>query len=176
MSQIKVNSIVPAAGLTGSANGGIIQVIQAVKSDSFSINNTSSNTDIPGLSASITLSAASNKVLIEVHVSAFSVESTSYYGARIQLVRGSTDIARGDADGNRVRCTAPVDGGGNSNYADVTSAKFLDTPGAGTHTYKVQLGNSQSKNTFVNRPVNTNNDATYSQCHISSITLSEVSV
>ena len=37
MSQIKVNSIVPAGGLpSGATAGGIIQVVQSVKTDDFS--------------------------------------------------------------------------------------------------------------------------------------------
>jgi hypothetical protein len=154
---------------TGMPSGSIIQVKQTVKTDSFSI------TDVTGLSVTITPTSASNKILIDLHMSAFSVESSSYYGARFQLVRDSTDIAKGDADGNRIRCTGPIDGGGNANYGDVVSAKFLDSPNTtSATTYKVQIGNSQSKNTYVNRPVNISDSATYSQCHISSITVMEV--
>ena len=176
MSTLKVNSIIPVAGVPTGGGGGIIQIKQAVKSDAFSINNTSSNTDVTGLSVTITPTSASSKILIDLHMSAFSVESTSYYGARFQLVRGSTDIAKGDADGNRVRCTGPIDGGGNSNYGDIVSAKFLDSPNTTSEiTYKVQIGNSQSKNTYVNRPTNITDNATYSQCHISTLTIMEVS-
>ena len=39
MSQIKVNSIVPTGGLPSGANGGIIQPIQTVKTDTFITNN-----------------------------------------------------------------------------------------------------------------------------------------
>ena len=160
---------------TGMPSGSIIQVKQTVKTDSFSINNTSSNTDVTGLSVTITPTSASNKILIDLHMSAFSVESTAYYGARFQLVRDSTDIAKGDADGNRTRCTGPIDGGGSANYSDVVSAKFLDSPNTtSATTYKVQIGNSQSKNTYVNRPTNISDSATYSQCHISTITAMEV--
>ena len=36
MSQLKVNSIVPVGGLPSGANGGIIQVVQSVKTDTAS--------------------------------------------------------------------------------------------------------------------------------------------
>tara|TARA_Y100000401_G_scaffold51319_1_gene40176 strand:- start:25 stop:558 length:534 start_codon:yes stop_codon:yes gene_type:complete len=176
MSQLKVNSIIPVSGVPTGGGGGIIQVKQAVKTDGFSINNTSSNTDVTGLSVTITPTSASSKILIDLHMSAFSVESTSYYGARFQLVRDSTDIAKGAADGDRTRCTGGIDGGGGANYTDVVSAKFLDSPNTtSATTYKVQIGNSQSKNTFVNRPTNTTSNATYGQCHISTLTVMEVS-
>ena len=55
MSQIKVNSIIPAGGLPAGSNGGIIQVKQTVKTDTFSSTTTGSDVDITGLSVSITL-------------------------------------------------------------------------------------------------------------------------
>ena len=36
MSQLKVNSIVPVGGLPSGSNGGIIQIRQVVKTDTFS--------------------------------------------------------------------------------------------------------------------------------------------
>ena len=63
MSQLKVNSIVPVGGLSSGANGGIIQVVQSVKTDTFSTSS-SSFTDITGLSATITPSSNSNKILV----------------------------------------------------------------------------------------------------------------
>ena len=65
MSQLKVNSIVPVGGLPSGANGGIIQTIQTVKTDTFSTNN-SGFTDVTGLSATITPSSNSNKVLVNL--------------------------------------------------------------------------------------------------------------
>ena len=41
MSQLKVNSIVPAGGLPSGSNGGIIQVKQTLKTDAFSMNSNS---------------------------------------------------------------------------------------------------------------------------------------
>ena len=53
MSQLKVNSIVPVGGLPSGSNGGIIQTVQTVKTNSFSTNS-SSMTDITGMSVAIT--------------------------------------------------------------------------------------------------------------------------
>ena len=50
MSQLKVNSIIPAGGLVSGSNGGIIQVVQTVKTDTFSKQSTAF-ADITGLSA-----------------------------------------------------------------------------------------------------------------------------
>ena len=66
MSQLKVNSIVPVGGLpAGASGGGIIQVVQTVKSDTFSESlgaNTNSSTNC--IQVTITPSSNSNNVLI----------------------------------------------------------------------------------------------------------------
>ena len=56
MSQLKVNSIVPAGGLPSGSNGGIIQVKQTLKTDAFSMNS-NSFTDVTGMSVVITPSS-----------------------------------------------------------------------------------------------------------------------
>ena len=66
MSQIKVNSIVPAGGLpSGATAGGIIQVVQTVKTDDFSTAVSTGNYNaITGLSCTITPSTNSSKILL----------------------------------------------------------------------------------------------------------------
>ena len=66
MSQLKVNSIVPAGGLLSGSNGGIIQVKQTIKKDVFTFTQTVANgyTDLTGLSVTITPSSSSNKILV----------------------------------------------------------------------------------------------------------------
>ena len=61
MSQLKVNSIVPVGGLPSGANGGIIQCVQTVKTDTTSQSLTGSSNffDISGMSVSITPSSNS---------------------------------------------------------------------------------------------------------------------
>ena len=61
MSQLKVNSIVPVGGLTSGANGGIIQVVQTAKTDTAS---TTSNSLSDLMTATITPSSNSNKILL----------------------------------------------------------------------------------------------------------------
>ena len=67
MSQLKVNSIVPVGGLPSGANGGIIQVVSATKTDTASFSSTSFQS-ISGLSVTITPSSNSNKILICSHI------------------------------------------------------------------------------------------------------------
>ena len=66
MSQLKVNSIIPVAGLLSGANGGCIQTVQTAKADVTSQSGTSSGTffDISGMSATITPQSTSNKIMV----------------------------------------------------------------------------------------------------------------
>ena len=93
MSQIKVNSIVPVGGLPSGSNGGIIQVVQTVKTDTFSHNSTSF-ADLTGLSATITPSSSSNKILCDMRIYISAGTSNGTSTAIFNLVRGSTNIAQ----------------------------------------------------------------------------------
>ncbi len=90
MSQLKVNSIIPVAGVPTGGGGGIIQVVQAVKDDTATFT-TTSFTDITGLSASITPTSSSSKILVEAFVYVSNIGNTT---GMINIVRGSTNIAQ----------------------------------------------------------------------------------
>tara|TARA_B000000609_G_C23958374_1_gene232710 strand:- start:128 stop:535 length:408 start_codon:yes stop_codon:yes gene_type:complete len=84
---------------TTATAGKILQVISDTKTDTQSFQSQSFQT-ISGLSVSITPSSSSNKVLVHYSVSV----SCNNYGM-FNLRRAGTEILRGDADGNRTRCT-----------------------------------------------------------------------
>ena len=169
MSQLKVNSIVPSGGLSSGANGGIIQTIQAVKTDTFSTSS-SSFVDITGLSATITPSSSSNKILIIVDLQ---VGSDNDSQCMFLLKRGSTSINFGDAAGNRSQNFAEV-GSGEDYHQQSCSTHFLDSPATtSTTTYKVQMrvtGNTH----HINRS-DSDADQNYEARTTSSITVMEVS-
>ena len=82
-------------GWATDQGGKILQVKQTVKTDKFTVSANSSNFfDITGLSVDITMSSASNKVLV-----LFTTTWTGTNGQRgsFRLRRGSTDIGLGDA-------------------------------------------------------------------------------
>ena len=81
-----------------AAPGCIVQVVQAVKTDTAS-HDTNTWTDISGLSLSITPASTSNKILISFHGSG----TTTNIGF-IRLLRDSTEIGSGDGAGSRVPC------------------------------------------------------------------------
>ena len=130
--------------------GNILQVIQAVKTDTATT--TSENTFVDtGLSVSITPSSASNKILVTANLS-FSAGDMQNIAWR--LVRGSTDIYLGDAASNRTRAAGAVRVSTNQDaeHQNVTSI-FLDSPNTtSATTYKVQWCRTYSTSTiYMNR-------------------------
>ena len=169
MSQLKVNSIVPVGGLPSGANGGIIQVIQTVKTDTFSTSS-GSFTDITGLSVSITPSSSSNKILVIVDLM---VGSDNDSQCMFLLKRGSTSINFGDNDGSRSQNFAEIEGA--EDYGQTScSTHFLDSPATtSATTYKVQMRVTGSTH-FLNRSQSDSNNSNESRT-TSSITVMEVS-
>ena len=172
MSQLKVNSIVPVNGLPSGANGGIIQIVQTVKTDTFSTTSTSP-TDVTGLSVSITPSSASNKVLVsyDVRASCENVQMSFF------LLRGSTNLYRGDAASNRIRVSSVIGGIPDPSVTNRVPTQmyvsFLDSPATTSAvTYKIQCQLNQGDG-YVNRSRD-DADANYRARSASSITVMEV--
>ena len=122
--------------------GAILQVVQAVKTDTQSFSTGSSTVsdsyfDISGLSVTLTPSSGT-KCLVSYTVN---VGGENSYDAGIALFRGSTQIFLGDASGNRQRLSNYyVIDGGHKTYA--ANGQFLDTHGANGSTavtYKLQM-------------------------------------
>jgi hypothetical protein len=86
--------------LPSGVGGKVLQVVQTVKSDTFS-SSSATFVDITGLSASITPSSASNKILVMVSLNIGSNDS----GLRLmtKLFRDSTAVFIGDTAGSRER-------------------------------------------------------------------------
>ena len=173
MSQLKVNSIVPVGGLPSGANGGIIQVVQTVKTDTFSVTGNSFS-DVTGLTVTITPSSNSNKILIIPSIS-LAARAGQRHGYRI--VRGSTAIAVGDASGSKTQYTQQE---GNLNTdAGIHSHTFLflDAPATTSAiTYGVQIrseSTSSSYFSYINRTYNDEDNDSYGRS-ASSITVMEV--
>ena len=87
---------------TTTTAGKILQVVQSTKTNTQSIQS-QTFTDVTGLSATITPSSTSSKILVTFNISI----GCNNYGM-INLLRGSTNIF--GADGNRIQCTIAVTG------------------------------------------------------------------
>ena len=171
MSQLKVNSIVPVGGLPSGSNGGIIQVKQTVKTDSFTSTSTSL-VDITGFSVTITPSSNSNKILIYVSIGICSNSQAS--ATCFALLRGSTNLISNTSGGfaDTSNCFASTGGGGTSDNERKTlspSIMFLDSPSTtSATTYKVQMLTSAGTGFFNQWGQNTD------QAAVSTITVMEV--
>ena len=93
MSELRVNRIIPRDGLpVGASGGGIIQVVQSVETGTATM--TGGGTPLSVMSASITLTSSSSKVLVLVDMN---VGSSNGYNTSIYLYRAGTKVYFGDA-------------------------------------------------------------------------------
>lgn len=157
----------------------ILQVVQVVKTDTFT---TASTTfvDITGLSATITPSATSSKVLVLSDI-AWSMGTTNYSNGQVQMTGGNIASYLGDAAGNRTRAMGQIS---YTNGPDIyygifrNTLCYLDSPNTtSATTYKWQgrvQTNSATPLLCVNRSAQDAN-AAYDSRVGSSITLMEVS-
>jgi len=156
----------------GGGGGKILQVIQAVKTDTFSSAADTTWADITGITASITPTSTSNKILIMVHLSVGSSGSAWQDGVELQLVRGSTAIHVGDTAGTRPRVTTGV--GMDNDFLGSCYIQYLDSPSTtSATTYKVQIQSAFGYTSYLNRTGQDTNSTDYSR-GASSIILMEV--
>ena len=155
--------------LGAGAGGKVLQVLQSVKTDTFTTTSTSF-VDVANLSQSITPSSASNKILIIVNVHA--ITTSLAYG---NIVRDSTNIGIGETSGSRISCTLGNFSEGNTNRSHEFSMTFLDSPSTtSATTYKLQVRHENGASTlFINRTDADNNTAAGFR-PISTITLMEI--
>jgi hypothetical protein len=171
---------VAAVGGTVPSQGKILQVVSTTKTDTFSTSSTSF-TAITGLSASITPSSASSKVLIIAQVSLGFPSSVSDSGSRLLLTGGNTSAYKGDTAGSRTRAIiGPRSAGssaGNYNHGNTIESEtivFLDSPATTSSvTYGFEIASNTANNVFVNR-AGDDGDTSLQTRGASSITVMEV--
>ena len=163
---------VNSSGLTSP--GHILQVLQSVKTDTFS---TTSQTlvDVSDLSVTITPSSTSSKILVHMDL----MVAVSFHVGGLQLVRDTTNIYQGDAAGNRTRFTIAIGIPPSSDgYNQRSSAMFLDSPSTtSATTYKIQAINrvdTSGGTMYINRTEQDRNTIGYDPRGVSSITVMEV--
>lgn len=140
-----VAAMLTTLGLSGTVR----QVVATTKTDTYT-NASSGYNDITGLSATITPSSASSRILVLAVVNG-SVNTASDNGGQVQLVRGSTAIAIGDASGSRTRAGAYL-GVLNTNTMAGAVIIHVDSPATtSATTYKLQGRPSNSGDFHCNR-------------------------
>mgnify|MGYP003655083778 CR=1 FL=1 len=155
-----------------SGAGKVLQVVQTVKTDTFTTNS-QTPVDVTGLSVAITPSSTSSKILISVNVFIGGASNRYPY---LLLLRGSTSIGLGSgASGSRINTFI------STHLADTykmhgISNQFLDSPATtSATTYKIQLTQpyESGHNAHINRQDQTT-DAVYTQFPSSNITVTEI--
>ena len=157
-------------------SGSILQVIQAVKTDTFGLS-ANAWTDIPGMSVTITPSSSSSKVLIECRIGIISISSTTYSVA-FRLYRGATLIGGGDPVGNSESVFFRDSGMVNADHGGSSGNSYLDSPATtSATTYKIQMKVQGGVSAYINRDYTGNNVSdVYGSRTISTLTALEVSV
>ena len=142
-----IEGTVPSTVAPGA--GKVLQVIQGSTTTQVN-NNTTSFTDT-GLSASITPSSTSNKVLIIVNQSHKTQDSSALSaGSAIKLLRGSTDIY---ADDRPYEIFMQIGNANNIQFYDRYNLNYLDSPSTtSATTYKTQGRAYQSGDELVVQP------------------------
>jgi hypothetical protein len=138
-----------ADGLTAANIALGPNVVTAFKDDVFSTSSTT-YVDLTGLSATITPSTNTSKVLVIASLAFFNSNNNS--SVAVQLVRGSTAIGIGAAAGSRRLGNAFYDSEDNVVHAQgPSSIMFLDSPATtAATTYKLQIA-VNAGTAFVNR-------------------------
>jgi hypothetical protein len=129
--------------------GSVLQVVSTTKTDTFSVTG-QTFTDVTGLSATITPTSASSKILV-MFTTAMSQNNGGYSGG-VRLMRGSTPICIGDADGARPQVS---NWSMHYYYWEVSNLtnSFLDSPATtSATTYKLQIMSGYAGQTvYINR-------------------------
>ena len=180
MSQLKVNSIIPVSGVPTGGGGGIIQIKQAVKTDTAS-QSSSTKADISGLTPTITPTSSSSKVLVMMDIKIGASNYSSDLGITLnRSISGgaSTEIYIGDADGSRRRASYASEdffaGNGDHQMLPIQCI-FLDSPSTTSEiTYSIKWNVIDSYTLYINRDGD-NDNGTKSPRVASSLTLMEVS-
>ena len=171
MSTLKTNAITTVAGKPIlNSTGSVLQIVQTVKTDPFSSTTTNTWIDITGISASITPSSTTSKILVMC-----SVFGSSQSNGFVRLLRGSTAICVGDAAGIRVQAsTGSFYTYGDGNITNTQPITFLDSPATtSATTYKLQFW--INANSFYINQDRANVDSADRARGASTITLMEVS-
>ena len=165
------STIATTADVNALTTGKILQVLQSVKTDTFTTTNTAFQ--IPsGLSVAITPSSTSSKILVMV-TTQFAVDADNGHGYAI-LQRDGTVILQGDAAGSRPRTYVAQNNFG-SNAPPNYQLVALDSPSTTSAvTYSLGVRSSNATTVYLNRSVRDNNGTGFDGRSASTIIVMEV--
>ena len=138
-------AIPSGATITGSGLGKVLQVV-SVATTTQSSSSSSTFADVTNLTAAITPSSSSNKILVTVFCNGVGKETNNAY-VGLRLLRGSSVIAGLDY-------LAGLNGASGTNYIGTSGIMYQDSPSTtNATTYKVQISSEGNNATaYINRP------------------------
>ena len=153
MSQIKVNSIIPVAGVPTGGGGGIIQIVSAQKTDTSSYSGTSQFHTVDGLTLNITPTSSSSKIFVCFNMNIGCNSTGSGMGGKIFRSSDNQNILRAPADGSRTRSyLAQFTAHSNTNNTTrFVSPCFLDSPNTTSQVSYVFQVYVSTQTVFINR-------------------------
>jgi len=168
---------VSSAKLASGVGGKIIQVVQAVKTDTFT-HSTETFTDVTGLSVAITPSSTSNKILIHYSGCMGGEQNRSGHIRLVRVIGGTTttNLFVGDQGATTAQARASSTCSHAQTYfLSDFSGEFLDSPSTTSAiTYKLQLASGdEGTNQRIGRTHDNSNEFSRSKTP-SSITVFEV--
>ena len=178
MSELRTNLIVPRDGLPPGSAGGIIQVKQTVKTDTFSTLS-ETFTDVTGLSVSITPKFSTSKIMVSYSGCGGSGQNRVGHIRLARVIGGTTttDIFVGDqgATTSQARASSSFVQT-NTYFVSAFSGTFIDSPSTtNAVTYKLQLAaGDQDYQVHVGRSHDNSNEFSRSKTP-SQITVMELS-
>ena len=164
------------SGTISGVPGRVVQVVQGVKSDTFS---TSSGVfvEVTGLNASITPSSATSKILVTCSVAVgYNNDGIASRRGGISLFRGSTNLVVPTSPSSRSPTFAWATELSSNEAYDIYTFQFLDSPNTTASTnYNIRVlnGGAGSSAIFVNRS-ETDGDQSITGRAVSTITLMEI--
>jgi hypothetical protein len=141
----------PPAFEAAAAGGKVLQVVTVVKSDRFSTTNQDTNyVDITGLSVSITPSATTSKILVQVNIGKTACSNAAMV-TNFVVLRGSTALAIGDAYSSNPRVSFTASNPAAHAPSAAAGFLYLDEPTIPATpvaiTYKVQMAGHRGTDT-----------------------------
>ena len=157
-----------------SGGGKVLQVIQTVKTDTFTTTSAQGTfTDVTGMAVAITPASDSNKVLVIVSMTG----SGSLYAINYRLLRATSELGLGaDHGGNRNRTTFSSSGDYDTSGDTMNTATYvyLDSPSSTSEeTYKIQCSHRSTGTASINRTATTT-DSAWLHAGTSTITVMEI--
>ena len=166
-----------AATTSKIGNGGIIQVVNAIKTDRQTITANmaiGNQVEISSMSCTITPTSSSNKILVLMSLAVGASGDTTVGGT---ILRDTTIVGQADADSTRTRNTFVVGNGAARCLWRISPVQctVLDSPNTTSSiVYTAKIGGNGGINVYINREGRNSNSETDTCIGTSSLTVMEI--